>query len=156
MVKSEKTNRFLIIRVSAQLCGLPLEHVGETMRPQPVRSIAGAPPFVVGLALVRGQSVPVIDAACLLGLPALHPQRFVTLKTGHHIVALAVEDVVGVRDIEDTSRHALPPLLAHVDEQIITGMASLDAELMVVLGAMRVLPDSVWSTIEADRDHSLA
>lgn len=36
------------------------------MRPLPVAAVAGAPDFVAGVAIIRGDAVPVVDAARLL------------------------------------------------------------------------------------------
>src|SRR5688572_15607941 len=71
MTKDEEAgaNRamWLICRVSTRVCALPLDAVVETMRPLVVEPVAGAPGFVSGLSIVRGEPIPVVDAARLLG-----------------------------------------------------------------------------------------
>ncbi|HEY8551618.1 MAG TPA: chemotaxis protein CheW [Vicinamibacterales bacterium] len=134
----------LVVRVGAQLCALPLQHVAETFRPQPARPVAGAPPFVSGVALIRGQAVPVVAAGDLLGVPSSPPTRFVSLRVDDRLVALAVDRVVGVRSLPDLAR--LPPLLTGAAREAVSAVATLDSELLVVLDAARLVPPDVWAS----------
>ena len=45
----------LVCRVAARLCALPVRAVIEIMRPLALEPIAGAPAFVAGLAIIRGE-----------------------------------------------------------------------------------------------------
>jgi purine-binding chemotaxis protein CheW len=140
---------FLIIRVGAQVCALPLEHVEETMRPRPVRALAGVPHYVSGVALIRGNTVPVVDARVVLGeRPVLPPTRFVTLRVAHRRVALGVDRVVALREIDASHTADLPPLLEHATEDVVSSMGILDAELLFVLRAGRLVPEPAWTVIE--------
>jgi purine-binding chemotaxis protein CheW len=131
----------LICRVQTRLCALPLEHVVETLRPLPVEPVAGAPPFVLGLAVIRGAPLPVVDSARLLGADDARAGRFVTVNAGNRRVALAVDCVLGVRAVAPESLHALPALLHQADTDVIAAIGLLDAELLLVLRSARLLPD---------------
>jgi purine-binding chemotaxis protein CheW len=135
----------LICRVGERLCALPLGHVVETMRPLPVEAIAGAPHFVLGLAVIRGVPVPVVDTAELLGAPATSVNRFVTVTVGERWVALAVSSVLGVREVATGSLHELPPLLHEASADVVAAIGRLDAELLLVLNATRLLPADAWA-----------
>ena len=134
----------LICRSHTRLCALPLAHVVETMRPLPVESLAGAPHFVRGVAVIRGAPVPVIDAAALLGAPATPGDRFVTVGVGARCVALAVDGVLGVRNLAAPSLQALPPLLQEAGADVVHAIGRLDAELLLVLNGSRLLPEDAW------------
>ena len=54
--------RVLVCRVQSRWCGLPLDAVEETLRPQPLRPLASPPVHVQGLARIRGDWVPVAAA----------------------------------------------------------------------------------------------
>ncbi len=109
----------------------------------------GAAPFILGLAVIRGTPVPVVDSALLLGSPHSNPGRFVTLKTGERSVALAVDQVIGVRHIPNESFQNLPPLLLQRDSEAIATIGMLDMELLLVLSAAVFVPDSVWHDVES-------
>jgi purine-binding chemotaxis protein CheW len=130
------------------LAALPLEHVVETMRPLPVAPLAEAPAFVMGVAIVRGEPTPVVDAGALLGVadePC--PTRFVTMRTGGRQVALAVEGVLDVRDLDRDALHELPPLLGCANTEAVTALGALDAGLLVVLRAALAVSDAFWESI---------
>ena len=48
------------------MCALPLVHVLEVMRPLPLEKVEPAPAFLLGLAVIRGEPLPVVDVAALL------------------------------------------------------------------------------------------
>lgn len=117
----------------------------ETMRPQPVRAVGGAPPFVCGVSVIRGMPVPVVSGAIVCGADpeAPPPTRFVSLKAGDRLVALAVDEVVGVRPIDRVRLGSLPPLLAAAQEQLISAIGLLDGELLVVLQSAALVSQEV-------------
>jgi len=139
----------LVCRVETGLCAIPVEHVREIMRPLPIAPLAEMPRFVRGVAVVRGVPIPVIDAATLLGAISFRqPGRFVALRSNARSAALAVESVLGVRDLSTASIHALPPLLRDASGDIMSTIGTLDAELLFVLQAARVCPESVWQALD--------
>jgi purine-binding chemotaxis protein CheW len=141
----------LICRVGSRLCGLPLAHVVETMRPLPVEPLAHLPIFVDGVSIIRGRPIPVLDARRLLGEdgePGART-RFVTLELAQRSAALSVDAVLGVRDIDVAELEQLPALLRDVQNDLVAALGTLDHELLVVLERSRLLPEAVWAVIEA-------
>ena len=121
------------------------------MRPQPVRAVSGVPPFVRGVAVIRGRPVPVVAAASAIGQAATSSSeaRFVTLKTAERRVALAVDEVVGVRLIDHTQFADVPPLLARAGEHVVSAIGTLDSELLMVLRSGKLVPEATWAAMEA-------
>jgi purine-binding chemotaxis protein CheW len=144
------TKRVLVVLARTNRCALPLEHVVETMRPLRIEPVANAPPQLLGISIVRGIPLPVVDLGALLGSDgarssAAIPARFVTVRAGARCVALAVEFVVGVRNLAPGTLHQLPPLLGGVPSAAVTALGVLDRELVAVLDGSRLLPDDVWA-----------
>lgn len=137
----------LLVRAAGQLCAIPIAHVIETLRPLPVRPIQAVDDSVLGVSIIRGTPTVVIDASRLFGAPAT-PRRLVTLRTGSRVVALAVEAVIGVRELAADSLQALPALLA---ARSLEAIGAADAELLVVLGASYLVPDGVATALEEPR-----
>jgi purine-binding chemotaxis protein CheW len=140
----------LFCRVDARLCALPLESIVETTRPLPCETLAGTPAFVLGLSVIRGAPVPVVDAGRLLSGRRSSPSRFVVLRIGERRIALAVEAVVGVRSMNRSALQDLPPLVRTADADAITAVGALDAELLLVLTAARIIPDDLLVSMDGE------
>lgn len=138
----------LVCRVATRICALPLPAVIETMRPLPVEPLAGAPPFIAGFAVIRGEPVPVVDAGRLLGAVDAEPRRFVTLRGARGTIALAVDAVLGVRTLAADQLSALTPLAGAVGHEVIAAVGTLDAQLLLVLETARLVPDAVFELAE--------
>ena len=135
------TGLSLICRVETRLCALPLEHAVETMRPLPVVAVAGAPSFVRGLAVARGDPLPVVDAARLLGVQDAPIGRYVMVMVGVRRILLAVSVVLGVRRLPSGALLALPPLLHEAASDVVMAIGLLDAELLLMLRSARLMPE---------------
>lgn len=140
----------LLCHVGDRLCALPLTDVIETMRPQPIVTMSGTESFVLGVSVVRGEPVPVVDVRRLLGSDdALEPGRLVTVRLGKRCVALAVDEVIGVRSLAVEHLDPLPPLLANTGAHVIQALGQLDQQLLVVLRASKTLPPETWKALDA-------
>src|SRR6185295_1225682 len=91
---SIKSGLLLLIQARTRICALPLDHVTETLRPLPIQPVPVAPPFILGLSVIRGEPVPVVDLGRLMGFPE-EPRirRLVSVRVGSRRAALAVEAV---------------------------------------------------------------
>lgn len=140
---------WLLCRAGSFLCALRLTDVVEIMRLLPIEPIAGAPPFVRGLSIVRGMPTLVVDIAHLLGGRAPSPQRQITVKVGTRIVALAVDSVLGVRSIETADAiNPLPPLLREAASDTVSAIGRLDTDLLLFLDTARIVPDSLFESLD--------
>lgn len=136
------TDMWLVCRVRGRQCALPLDRVVETMRPLPIAPIAGSPEVVLGLSVIHGIALPVIDAALLMGERSERAERFVVMRVDDRQVAVAVAQVLGVRHASRGSLQALPPLLSDT-AAAVTAVGLLDAQLMMVLASARLLPEQL-------------
>jgi purine-binding chemotaxis protein CheW len=155
MSQAQENHRFLLCRIDSRIGALALKDVREIMRPLPIEPLTGTPPFVLGVAIIRGFPTPVVDAGRLLDSSASpstpiispSPARFVSLKLGERTAALAVDAVLDVRSL--SAGTDIPPLLREAGEQLVSVLGTLDTKLLLVLEAARLVPDSVWSAIKA-------
>ena len=120
------------------------------MRPLPIKHVAGTPGFVLGVSVIRGTPVPVVDLKALLENCENSPSfgRFLTLKVEDRQVVIGVDSVVGLRNMDLTQLGELPPLLQYVTADLIASVGSRDAQLLLVLRAARILTDEVWTALE--------
>jgi purine-binding chemotaxis protein CheW len=139
--------------VGRNLLALALSDVAEVMRPLRVSSVEGAPPFVLGVGVVRGTPVPVIDARLLLGEPSSPGPagRWISLRLGSRRAALAVDDVLGTRTLDDATLETMPPLLRSAAPGAAEAVAALDDELILVMRAGRLVPEAAWDAVEGSQ-----
>jgi purine-binding chemotaxis protein CheW len=116
-------------------------HVLEVMRPLPVQRVEAAPVFVIGMAVIRGTLMPVVDLSRLLSGEGCLPRRFVTLRVAERDVALAVADVLGTRLIDLDAFLETPPLLVG-SSSALDRLGILDGQLLEVLATARVLEEA--------------
>ena len=129
---------------------MPASVVCETFRPLPVQLAPSAPDFVAGVTMLRGLPAPVIDVGHLLGSKA-SPQnwsRFVSVRAGERMVALAVDEVLGLKTLSQETFFTLPPLLEDLS-QTVGRLAELDGELLLVLREAHLMPEDLWEEVLA-------
>ena len=134
----------LLFRVGERTCALHLRHVVEIMRPLPVAEVANTPGFVRGLSIIRGAPTPVVLLASLWPGAGGRPTRFVIVRVGERRVALAVDSVLGVIDLDPATLHALPPLFQHAAAGTLEAVGALDAQFLFVLNSGGIMPEEVW------------
>jgi purine-binding chemotaxis protein CheW len=63
--------QYLTLGLDREIFGIDIESVHEILDYRPPAALPQAPPFLVGMIDVRGQSYPVVDLRTKLGLPAI-------------------------------------------------------------------------------------
>jgi len=147
----------LLFSCGARIAALPVAQVQETMRRLPVEALPGSNPCVEGVAVVRGEAVPVVDAGALLrgGAPtdaAARPGRFIRIRAGERSAVLAVDDVIGVWPEGALDLAQLPPLFDGAADDAVAALGRLDDRLLVVLRAASLVPESAWRQLAAQED----
>ena len=135
--------RYLLVRSGSIVCAIPVHEVAETMRPLPAESITGMLPFVRGLSVIRGRPTTVLDLTSLLeGSAPGAVSRYVTLRNGERPVALAVEEVIGIREIETGSLETMGLLVNERRSDLVHQVGALGEGLLMVLSASRVIEEA--------------
>ena len=123
------------------------------MRPLPITELAGLPPYLLGVATIRGAPCPVVDLAQLLsGRSEAAIGRFVTIREQSRSVALAVTSVdhVGRLPLEAPAGALVPALTPEHLEQV----RALGPEAVGVLSEARLVPPEVWARLAEAEESS--
>ena len=148
MNRNAGSDHFLICRSDTLLYAIPLAQVVETMRPLPIKQLADIPAFVLGISIIRGEGIPVLDTALLVSSSAgTAPARYVTIKIEARTACLAVDEVMGIRRVSATLRADVPRLLHQSNSEILAAIGTLDAELLVVLQSAHLISNELWQAI---------
>lgn len=146
----------LLVQCRSWLCALPLAEVIETLRPLPLVPVTGAPPFVRGLALVRGELVPVVELGQFLsadgragdsGGAGAGGRRLVIVRAAERRLALLVDAVLRVFSQELGAGRKVAPLLSQALPEQVAELGVLDGAALAVLRSGSVLTEAEWATL---------
>ncbi|MHB8836964.1 MAG: chemotaxis protein CheW [Candidatus Methylomirabilia bacterium] len=95
------TAHLLLFTLDEPLYALPLAAVERVVRAVDVTPLPQAPEIVLGAINAQGRVIPVVDLRRRFRLPPrgmLLDDRFIIARTARRLVALAADDVTGVRE----------------------------------------------------------
>jgi len=93
--------QYVVFRLEDQAHALPLGIVERVVRAVAVTPVPGAPAPVLGVVNVQGRVIPVVGVRSLLGGAAREVvlgDQFIIVRRADRLVALVVDEVVGVLD----------------------------------------------------------
>lgn len=118
-------------RVGDESYALPVEQVVEVAEIGQIAPIPGAPAAVLGVRNLRGQVVPVIDLATILGTPREEPaERLVITEDAGRRAGLAIYDVTDVGDLAGP--------VQEMDSPFLSGSTLVDGDLVGIVDAAGV------------------
>lgn len=119
------------VRVSAEHYALPVEQVLEVADLGEIASVPGSPAEILGVRNLRGEVIPVIDLATMLGLSGAEPSRVVVAESGELRAGLVVDEVLDVGE--------MPPASEQAESDYLLGAFLIDGELVGALDLDAVL-----------------
>jgi chemotaxis signal transduction protein len=153
--ENTSSGKLVCFELAGQAFGLPIRAVKETLPARPLTRVFLVPKLVAGLMNLRGEVVAVLDLSELVGLPhaATRPgdpdAAVVILRLpesqggrggARTACGLAVDKLLGVRDLPPESVHAPPASLEGEAASYLRGVAELpDGGALAVLDPERVL-----------------
>jgi twitching motility protein PilI len=94
-------------RVGKRLFASSIDEVNELLTMQPLTAVPGTRPWLLGIANVRGNLVPVVDLGRFLFDVRTHPgprSRLLLVRQHGGSVGLLVDEVIGQRNLGDELR----------------------------------------------------
>ena len=82
---------FLIFEIAGAFFSMPLEAVEEVVPSSSVTRVPNSPPFLLGLAAIRGKIMGVIDAARRYGIGPSLNSHFMVCKVRGNLTAVAID-----------------------------------------------------------------
>lgn len=141
---------YVRMKVAAEAYAMPVEHVLEAAGLGRVRVVPGARRELLGIRTLRGQILPVVDLARLLGVHrTAPPTRLLVAEARGFRVGFAIDEVNGIGDLGDlaelgeTGELGMPAEGA--ESGLLAGATLSDGELVGVLDVPRVF-DSLDGT----------
>jgi chemotaxis signal transduction protein len=141
---------YVRMKVATEAYAMPVEHVLEAAGLGRVRAVPGARRELLGIRTLRGQILPVVDLARLLGVHRTSaPTRLLVAEARGFRVGFAIDEVNGIGDLGDlaelgeTGELGMPA--EGIESGLLAGATLSDGELVGVLNVPRVF-DSLDGT----------
>jgi purine-binding chemotaxis protein CheW len=128
--------RLVCFELRQQELAFPIGDVRETLPLRPISHVFLTPPWLAGIFSLRGEIVPAIDLAVLLGLPRAQiddDARIVVVERGAQVAGILVERLRELRTIEEGAIEPPPASLPAEVAAILRGIAATPT------GTVRVL-----------------
>jgi purine-binding chemotaxis protein CheW len=123
----------LLFRVGRELFATRLAAALEAFERPPVDVLPEMPAGMLGVAMLRGEMLPVFSPERVLGARGEQPDGvLLVLPDGGRRIALAVDDV---EDVIDVDSGALYPPPADAGDAVLIGLARHGRELVSILDA---------------------
>lgn len=119
------------VRVAGEHYALPVEQVLEVAELGEIATVPGSPAEILGVRNLRGQVLPVIALAAVLGLAGGDPTRVVVVESGELRAGLHVDEVLDVEELPPSSERAESDYLlgACLVDGVLVGALDVDAVL---------------------------
>ncbi len=132
------TTQFVTFTLDDKLCGIPVERIVEVLPGRARTPVPLSPPDVAGLVNLRGQVVLSVDLRERLGIPRFvtdddHEQMMVVVLVGGENVALLVDTIGDVVEVEDEQFETPPQTLPENLRSVIAGAYKLPGRLLLAL-----------------------
>ncbi|MBF0545287.1 MAG: chemotaxis protein CheW [Candidatus Riflebacteria bacterium] len=122
----QSDNQIATFKVGEELFGIGISRIREIVRYPNIISVPRAPGFLKGVANLRGNVLPVVDARIRLNLPVTEitdSTRILVIDTGRGSTGVIVDSVRGVISMENASIEPPPSLLnSGVDSKYIVNV----------------------------------
>jgi purine-binding chemotaxis protein CheW len=136
----------------------PEEYAIDILKVQEIRgyeqptTIANAPPYLKGVINLRGTIVPIIDMRIKFGIGAVEYTTFtvvIVLNVGSRVVGIVVDSVSDVLAMRNEQVRPTPEFSAVVDADYITGLATMEERMLIVVDIERLMLSTDMGLVNA-------
>ncbi len=149
-VASSHPQEFLTFSLGGEEYAIDILKVQEIRRFEAVTRIANAPAFIKGVVNLRGTIVPIVDLRVKFSLSEPRYDEFtvvIVLNIGKRVIGAVVDAVSEVVTLEAGQIHPAPEF-STLDTQYLTGLATHQDRMLIVLDIERLMTSSEMALVE--------
>lgn len=143
-------NQYLTFQLAGQDYGVPILSVQEIKGWDRPTHLPHSADYVLGVINLRGAVVPIVDLRRKFGLGETeHSPTTVVIvvrvngQRGWLTAGMVVDAVCGVGDVSADDLRAVPDVGASIDAHFISGIATLDERMLILLAIDRLISDAL-------------
>ena len=145
-------NEFLAFTLGREEYGIDILRVQEIRGYEPVTRIANSPDFIKGVVNLRGTIVPVVDMRIKFNLGVAEYNEFtvaIILNVADRVVGMVVDSVSDVVQLTGEQIRPAPDFSSTFDTKYITGLATVDDGLLILLDIEKLLTGADMALVES-------
>jgi purine-binding chemotaxis protein CheW len=150
--------QYLTFQLAGQDYGVPILSVQEIKGWDKPTRLPHSAAYVQGVINLRGAVVPIIDLRRRFGLGEIEYRPTtvvivvrVTGKRGPVTAGIVVDAVCGVGNVSAENLRPVPEVGSTLDAHFISGIATLDGRMLILLGIDRLVIDCLADPVAADQ-----
>lgn len=151
-----REGKYLIYTLAEERYGASVLDVREIIQMPAITAIPKLPPFVKGVINLRGSFIPIIDLRLKFGMePVEYTERMcvvvveIASLTGSAKIGIAVDSVIEVQEIRESTIQDTPSFGTAVNTSFITGLAKTAGGLTILMDIDKVLTSQEASKLVA-------
>lgn len=134
----------VVFKLNNEQYGVDIKKVHAIENIQSITRIPNASSCIKGILNLRGEIIPVYDIRKRFGLESLLDSKMaklIVIKTKDMDLALEVDAVDEIEDIEEKDIHEVPSIVKGADTGYIDKIANVNGQLIVILNLDELLTD---------------
>lgn len=147
------SHEFLSFRLGSESYAIDILKVQEIRGWEQPTAIANSPDFIKGVINLRGVIVPILDLRLKFRLPQASYDAFTVvmiLNVASRVVGVVVDSVSDVLALADEAIRAAPEFAsAAFDTRYITGLATVDDNLLILLDIEKLMTSADMALVDA-------
>ncbi|MDO9596775.1 MAG: chemotaxis protein CheW [Azoarcus sp.] len=147
----QERQEYLSFTLADEEYALDILTVQEIRGYDPVTRIVSAPPFIKGVVNLRGAIVPIVDMRIKLNLDTVEYNAFtvvIILAIKGRLVGIVVDSVSDVIALAPEQIRPAPDLGSAIDLRYITGLATLDDRMVILLDIARLMTSTEMQLLD--------
>lgn len=136
------TQEYLTYRLGVEEYAIDILKVQEIRGYETPTSIANAPSFLKGVINLRGIIVPIVDLRIKFNVGQADYTPFtvvIIININSRVIGIVVDSVSDVTMLSPTQIRAAPEFAATVDTKYITGLATMDNRMLIVINIEQLI-----------------
>jgi purine-binding chemotaxis protein CheW len=136
--------QFATFYVGHMLLGVDIRVVQEINRQSEITQVPHAPDYVRGVINLRGDVATIVDLRAILGLPKSDSSQQTRNLIVHHqgeAIGLLVDQISDILTLRDDEISPPPTNVDGVDGRLMSGVCTLESDIVVLLDIDEVLSD---------------
>lgn len=117
--------QYVIFVLSQQKFAFDVKYVEEVFQIKSILPVPGTPPYLVGIASLRGSLISILDLRHLCNLhekAVMGSDKTLIVKTDALHVGVMTDEVVGLEFIPDEELQRKSPILSHIPQRFVAGI----------------------------------